>query len=183
MKVCGLDEAGRGALAGPLVAAAVTNLNFEIRNLKDGKLLTPKKREEIYKIAVDGGVKIIIETILAEEINQIGIQKANIKIFENLIKKITASKYIVDGNLKIEGAESIVDADATIPEVVLAGIVAKVERDKIMKNLHEEFNLYSWDENKGYGTKKHIEAINQFGSCCYHRNIFVSTALSHLPAH
>lgn len=175
MIICGLDEAGRGALAGPLVAAAVIGA---IPNIKDGKLLSAKQRNEAYKNLVNSGARIIIETISVEEINRFGIQEANMRIFYKLMARIAANKYIVDGNLKISGAESIIDADATIPEVILAGIVAKVERDKIMQGLHAEYPSYFWAENKGYGTKKHIEAIRSFGSCCYHRSVFVATALS-----
>lgn len=180
-QICGLDEAGRGALAGPLVAAAILlngELRFENGELKDGKLLSPKQREAIYEKLKNIGAQIIIETISVEEINNIGIQAANVQIFYKLISQIFANKYIIDGNLKIEGAQSIIDADATIPEVILAGIVAKVERDKIMRGLHIENQNYLWDENKGYGTKKHIEAIKKFGSSCHHRTLFVSTALS-----
>ena len=175
MRICGLDEAGRGALAGPLVAAAVIGT---LTNIKDSKLFSAKQRENIYERLIVSRAEIVIETISVEEINKIGIQNANIQIFYKLISRIHANKYIIDGNLKIDGAESIIDADATIPEVILAGIVAKVERDKIMKRLHQEFNYYSWDENKGYGTKKHIQAIRQFGSCYHHRAVFVKTALS-----
>lgn len=180
MIVCGLDEAGRGALAGPLTAAAVSNLQFSIRNLKlkDGKLLTGQQREKIYKRLKKSGAEIQMEVISTRSINNHGIGWANREIFKRLIRKIPADRYIVDGNLKIRKAESIVDADATIPEVILAGIVAKVERDKIMRRLHKEFRHYHWKVNKGYGTSKHLEALKKCGPCRYHRSVFVTTALS-----
>ncbi|MCL4397922.1 ribonuclease HII [Patescibacteria group bacterium] len=189
MVICGLDEAGRGALAGPLMAAAVV-INQETKHkiqkdkLKDGKLLTALEREEICRRLRKSGAIILVETISARSINNHGIGWANKEIFRRLIKKVETDKYIVDGKLKIgrvagktDRIQSIVDADATIPEVILAGIVAKVERDKIMRQLHKEFRRYHWKINKGYGTKKHLAAIQKYGPCRYHRDIFVTTAL------
>lgn len=174
MRLCGLDEAGRGALAGPLVAAAVIG---QVSKIKDGKLLSPNQRNEIYSRLKKSGAQIYIETISSRSINNHGIGWANKEIFKRLIKKVLADKYIIDGNLKIKGAQSVVNGDATIPEVILAGIVAKVERDKIMCQLHKSFHRYHWEVNKGYGTLKHIEAIKNHGPCRYHRVVFVTTAL------
>ena len=185
MQKSGLDEAGRGALAGPLVAAAVV-INEPIEKairerrerIKDGKLLKPAQREKIYSLIKDVGAEIFIEIISARQINNHGIGWANKEIFRRLIKKVSADSYIVDGNLKIRKAQSIVDADATVLEVILAGIVAKVARDALMREIHDGFPHYGWSVNKGYGTKSHIEALKQYGPCRYHRSVFVTTALS-----
>ncbi len=175
MKLCGLDEAGRGALAGPLVASAIIG---KLSRIKDGKLLKAEERQKIYRRLKKSGAEIYVEVISVRSINNHGIGWANRVIFKRLIKKIVADKFIIDGNLKIRGTESIVDADATIPEVILAGIIAKVERDKIMRELHKKFRRYHWKINKGYGTRKHLEALKKYGPCHYHRSVFVTTALA-----
>ncbi len=189
-RICGLDEAGRGAVAGPLVAAAVILASPPAKiahlsetPLKDSKLLKSGQREKLCRALLRTGAEVSLEVISARQINNRGVGWANREIFKRLIRKVTADKYIVDGNLKIkvqgksERIRSQVAADATIPEVILAGNVAKVERDKIMSDLHKDFRRYHWKINKGYGTKKHLGAIRQYGTCRYHRTVFVTTAL------
>lgn len=190
-RVCGLDEAGRGALAGPLVAAAVI-LPCTVRiisrrskiKIRDSKLLSAQQRNIIYKTLKKLHIDITIEVISARTINNHGIGWANRQVFRRLIKKIDADEFIVDGNLKIgricektDRIRSIVNADATIAEVMLAGIVAKVQRDKLMRLLHHQFPKYHWKRNVGYGTVQHIKAIRQYNVTYYHRNIFVTTAM------
>ncbi|TSC85442.1 MAG: ribonuclease HII [Microgenomates group bacterium Gr01-1014_16] len=108
---------------------------------------------------------------------------ANKQIFKKLIRRIEADKYIVDGNLKISvqrlasSVQSVIKADTKIPEVMAASIVAKVVRDQHMKKLHDEYVMYGWKSNKGYGTKYHINAIREHGMSRYHRSVFVTTAL------
>lgn len=191
MKICGIDEAGRGALAGPLVAAAVI-LPFSVSKLRraaktpirDGKTLTKGQRERIYRALTKLGAKIHVEIVSTRRINNRGIQRANREAIRALIKRVEADRYIVDGKIRIgrvrgktHNIQTKVDADATIPEVILAGIVAKVERDNIMQELHHQFPLYHWKSNAGYGTKTHISAILANGSSLYHRSIFVTTAI------
>jgi ribonuclease HII len=189
--VCGLDEAGRGALAGPLVAAAV-NLNrastgyiskFRIP-IRDSKVLSKKSREIIYQNIIDYRIEFITGIIEVDEINSIGIGASNIRIFQNLIREISADYYIVDGNLKLgypedKNVRCFPHADAVYPAVILAGIVAKVTRDRIMAGLHRQISVYGWQRNCGYGTTLHINAIRKYGINKYHRNIFVQTALKH----
>lgn len=190
-RLCGLDESGRGALAGPLVAAAVilpcSHHKLSCRagfKLRDGKLLTAKQRSKVYSVLKRLKAEVTIEVISARSINNHGIGWANREIMRRLIKKVEVDKYIVDGKLKlgrIAGkagkVKSVVDADATVTEAICAGIIAKVERDKLMRQLHRQFPKYHWRNNAGYGTKKHLKAIEAYSLTYYHRNIFVTTAL------
>lgn len=190
-RLCGLDEAGRGALAGPLVAAAVIlpccrNTISRRANitLRDGKLLRAPQRQKIYSVLKKLKAEIFVEVISTRSINNHGIGWANREIFRRLIKKIKSGRFIVDGNLKLgriagktNKVKSVVDADATIPEVIAAGIVAKVERDKIMSGLHNKFPHFGWKKNAGYGTPAHITAIRKYNTTRFHRGIFVTTAL------
>lgn len=178
-----MDECGRGPLAGPLVAAAtILNIEWGMLNveLNDSKKLSDKQRNELYKKLIETRVIIEIESISVLEINTKGIGWANVEVFKRLVKRMKADKYIVDGSLKIEGATSIVKADTKIPEVMAASIVAKVTRDRIMRDLHSKYPNYGWDTNVGYGTKKHIEALREHGPTEHHREVFVRTALKNL---
>jgi ribonuclease HII len=186
-RLCGLDEAGRGALAGPLVAAAVILPKRVHCKLRDGKLLNPNQRQKVYSVLKKLKAEIFIEVISTRSINNHGIGWANREIFRRLIKRIDSDRYIVDGNLRLgriagktKKVASIVDADATIPEVISAGIVAKVERDKIMTGLHKEFPHFGWKNNAGYGTSAHILAIHKYNTTRFHRGIFVTTAIKRL---
>lgn len=176
--VYGLDEAGRGAFAGPLVAACVVLKNENIF-LRDSKKLSFLQREKAFVEISNNALLIDVEVINVHDINNFGLGRANIQIFENLITRNRGTKYIVDGNLKFQNKKitSMIDADAKIPGVMAAGIVAKVTRDRIMQKLHKEFPSFDWFNNKGYGTKFHIEALRQFGLTPHHRIQFVNTAL------
>jgi ribonuclease HII len=186
MIICGLDEAGRGALAGPLVAAGVIlNSKFKKYNieLKDSKKLNRQQRERIFKAIVASGSTLGTEIITARQINNRGIGWANMEIFKRLIKKIQADKYIVDGNLRIhqrdKNVRCVIKADATRKCVMAASIIAKVTRDRLMQELHGEHPKYGWRMNAGYGTNYHITAIKESGVVRYHRSVFVTTALNH----
>ena len=178
MVVCGMDECGRGALAGPLVACAIVlKAQYSILRLKDSKQLSIKQRNELYKQIINRAEVVRVEFISARQINNRGMWWANKEIFRKLIRSIRADKYIVDGNLKIKRATSMVKADTKVPEVMAASIVAKVTRDKFMKELHLKYPKYGWQTNVGYGTDHHIRAISEHGSIHYHRSVFVTTAL------
>ncbi|KKT58839.1 MAG: Ribonuclease HII [Candidatus Amesbacteria bacterium GW2011_GWB1_47_19] len=184
MSICGLDEAGRGALAGPLVAAAtVLNSQCSVLKLNDSKRLNKRQRERLYQQIIDSGAEVAVEIITARQINNRGMGWANKEVFKKLIKKIDADKYIVDGNLRIRvngksnRIKSVIKADETRKCVMAASIMAKVVRDEYMKKLHDKHMIYDWDKNAGYGTKKHIEAIKEFGMIHYHRSVWVTTAL------
>lgn len=185
MIVCGLDEVGRGALAGPIVGAAVIlNSKSKILNpkLRDSKKLNYKQREEANKLLFESGANIHVESISVNLINKYGIGWANKELFKRLISSINADKFIVDGNLMInikgKNVVSLIKADDKVHEVMAASIVAKVTRDRIMKDLHWKYSEYGWVTNVGYGTKKHIQALRTFGVTKHHRDLFVRTALT-----
>ena len=184
MKICGLDEVGRGALAGPLVGAAtILNSQIPIHNLNDSKRLNRKQRERLFQEIVNSGAEIAVEIISARQINNRGMGWANKEIFKRLIKRVNADRYIIDGNLqvKVKGLskriKSVIKADQTRKCVMAASIVAKVTRDEHMRKLHNEHVMYGWEKNAGYGTKVHIEAIKEYGVVKYHRDVFINTAL------
>ena len=182
MIMCGMDEVGRGALAGPLVAAAtVLSPQRSTLKLNDSKKLIHDLRFKIYEKIKKSGAVIAVEEISARQINTKGMGWANKEIFRRLKNKIPADKYMADGNLKIAGITSVVKADTKIPEVMAASIIAKVWRDKHMIRLHDEHPIYGWQSNKGYGTKYHIAAIREHGITKYHRSKFVRTALMPHP--
>jgi len=192
IRICGLDEAGRGALAGPLVVAAVSmpsTFDFSKLNLKvpvkDSKKLSKRQREILFQVIKKHSLQIKVEVISVQEINKYGINWAEIEGFRRCILELDADEYIIDGKWRLDnlGAKTplvkcIIKADERIPAVLAAGIVAKVERDKIMKELHKRYPRYGWDRNTGHGTKYHIEAIRKYGICSEHRIQFVATALS-----
>jgi ribonuclease HII len=178
--ICGLDEVGRGALAGPMVLCAVCleeniNLKEKLKNFKfrDSKKMTRLQREDIFSVLTSLVVSFELETISVSEINEKGVGVCNRLGFERLISKVRADKYVVDGNLKINNAKSVVKADSFIDSVTAAGIIAKVIRDKMMYGLHNLFPEYDYLNNVGYGTKKHIEAIKKFGKTEHHRDLFL----------
>ncbi len=195
MLLCGLDEAGRGPLAGPLVAAAVIlpeNLAFTARFPKvrfgDSKKLSMRQREAAFELIAQNALALKVEIISVADIDQNGIGWANKAIFQRLINLIDADRYVVDGNLKLKvpygkDVQSVIRADQTEQAVSAASIVAKVTRDRIMRELHEQHPLYHWDTNRGYGTDEHIAAIRLYGLTTEHRRQFVTTALNKPDRH
>jgi ribonuclease HII len=196
LQVCGLDEAGRGPLAGPLVAAAVIlppEFDFAARfpgiAFRDSKTMSLLQREKAYDLITANATTWKIARIDVDTINANGIGWANRTIFEQLISEIAADYsvdcYIVDGNLKLNApvqawgrVESRVRADASVQAVSAAAILAKVTRDRIMRELDAQHPDYGWARNRGYGTAGHIAAIRAHGRTAQHRTVFVDTALS-----
>jgi len=190
-RICGLDEAGRGALAGPMVVAAVIlNSDFNFKDaaprivVKDSKQLSNPQREKAYRVIEENSLAIEIEIMTVEEIETLGVGRANIEGFKRLIERVEANQYIVDGRWRFPDLGSktqlvtcMIDADETIPATMSAGIVAKYKRDLIMLELHNKHQVYGWDTNTGHGTQKHMEAITTYGTTEHHRQRFVETAL------
>ncbi|KKT30418.1 MAG: Ribonuclease HII [Candidatus Collierbacteria bacterium GW2011_GWC2_44_18] len=187
MKICGLDECGRGAFAGPLVAAAVI-INTDLVSfpsllpvpLRDSKKLTETQRIKIVSELPKLPVIYKIEEVSVSEINEYGMGWANQQIFERLISGIKSTVYIVDGNLKFANpsVRTLIKGDDKCYQVMLASVIAKVYRDNLMAKLHQDFPEYGWDRNSGYGTVEHIQAIKQFGQNLHHRSQYIATFVS-----
>jgi ribonuclease HII len=189
---CGLDEVGRGPLAGPLVAAAVVlppdlifSEAFPQLRFDDSKKLNSRQREAAADAIREVALALTVEAISVDEINAQGIGWANRTALERLIMRVDADRYTVDGNLKLANlgrktkhVRCVVRADGSDQAVIAASIIAKVTRDRIMRDLHLDFPVYGWDHNMGYGTQAHVAALREYGSCAHHRQRFVTTALA-----
>ena len=183
--VIGVDEAGRGPLAGPVVAAAVILKEYseELDEINDSKKLTEKKREKLYDIIMKNfDVAVGISTV--EEIDKLNILNADFLAMRRALKDLKSLKnekeytVLVDGNLKIKeyiGKQlPIVKGDAKSLSIAAASIIAKVTRDRLMKDLANIYPDYSFEKHKGYGTKAHIEAIKDKGAIeGVHRKVFL----------
>lgn len=180
--MCGVDEVGRGPLAGPVYASAVIFPDFEIEQVNDSKKLSAKKRENIFEILQKNNAIYSIGTATVEEIDKINILNATklamTRAIENL--NLKPDLILVDGNFAPNfdiKCQNIIKGDSISYSIACASIIAKVLRDKFMCSLHEKFNCYNFINNKGYGTQKHIEAIKKFGPCIYHRKSFLKKIL------
>ena len=176
--VAGVDEVGRGSLIGPVYAAAVVlNKTINIKLLKDSKSLTKSKREKLSKY-IKKNSEWSIGKASIKEIEKINILQASLLAMKRAIKKLKKkpSLVLIDGNklpkINNYNLKSIVKGDQKIPSISAASIIAKVTRDKIVINYGKKFKGYHWDQNCGYGTKKHIKAIKKLGVTKHHRKTF-----------
>lgn len=167
--LCGIDEAGRGPLAGPMVIAGVI-LHKDIDKLDDSKKLTPKKREELYDIIIDNSSYHIV-SVSNKQIDKLGLTLCIKDAIIDIMKNIKAKDYLMDGNsiFGIDGLRCLIKADQKIKEVSAASILAKVTRDRYMIDIAKKYPLYDFDKHKGYGTKAHIEAIKRYQFSDIHR--------------
>lgn len=176
--IAGLDEVGRGAFAGPVVAAAVIlPKDFKINGINDSKKLTHKKRAELSKYIKKHSNSYVICKVGIKFINKHGIGKATEKAFLNCIKRINKVEYLLIDGYKIKKYGSnnqmgIIHGDSLSVSIAAASIIAKVYRDNFMTKLHNKFPEYNFLENKGYGTKKHRDAIRKHGLSEIHRTSF-----------
>jgi len=175
----GCDEAGRGCLAGPVVAAAVIlPKNFKNEILKDSKILSEKKRELLRPIIEKEAIAWGVGIVSPEEIDEINILNASFLAMHRAVDKLKEipNLLLIDGNRfnKYKKTEHvcIVKGDGKYLPIAAASILAKTYRDDIMKAYHVEFPVYDWNKNKGYPTKAHRQAIRDFGSTNYHRKSF-----------
>lgn len=177
--VCGVDEAGRGPLAGPVCAAAVILPEGVIINgVNDSKKLSEKKRESLFDVIREQALSYSIAYATVDEIEEINILNATMLAMRRAIDglDIKADYAMIDGNkippLDID-AECIVKGDAKSMSIACASILAKVSRDRLLYKYAEEYPMYGFDKHKGYGTKVHREAILKYGPCPYHRKSFL----------
>ncbi|MCQ2476479.1 MAG: ribonuclease HII [Clostridia bacterium] len=182
--VCGIDEAGRGPLAGPVYAAAVIlPAGLEIPGLNDSKKLTEKKREELFDIITEKAVSYSIAFATAKEIDEINILQATFLAMRRAQEglDIPADYALIDGNrmppLAIDG-ETIIKGDAKSPSVAAASILAKVSRDRYMYELDKQLPQYCFAQHKGYGTKLHYECIEKHGISEHHRLTFLKKIIN-----
>jgi len=177
--ICGVDEAGRGPLAGPVVAAAVVfDSGTNIKGLADSKLLTPAQRYRVFSEIIDKAAGYSIAGVSCSVIDKINILQASLLAMRKAVEKLPVhpDKIYVDGKFTIPGVcinqAAVVDGDKLIVQVSAASILAKVARDAYMTGLANIYPGYGFERHKGYGTKKHIEILNKIGPCPIHRRSF-----------
>src|ERR1700741_1653952 len=177
--VAGVDEAGRAPLAGPVVAGAVIFLERRRvpKGLNDSKQMTPEAREEAFAAIMECGAIVGVGEASVDEIDLINIRQATHQAMARAVRAlgITAAFALVDGNDAPAlpcPCDTIVDGDARSVSIAAASIVAKVTRDRMMRELQEEFPGYGWFTNKGYSTEEHLEALSRLGPCRHHRRSF-----------
>ena len=185
--IAGVDEAGRGPLAGPIVAAAVIFYKTPPPDIpegfvKDSKKIAEKKREKAAKMIKKEACAIGVEVVSSAYIDNKGIAKANRRAFRGAVKKLRGSVdyVLLDGNKETEfdsPATTIVKGDSLSFSIAAASIIAKVHRDAIMQKLSKEFPHYGFEKNKGYGTREHMEAIRKYGPSKHHRVSFLRNIL------
>lgn len=177
MKLCGIDEAGRGPLAGPLVMAGVI-LNTAIVGLNDSKKLSEKKREILYDLIIANSSYKIVR-FSPEDLDMHGLSACLKKGLETILSSLKAEDYLFDGNSKfgVSGLRTLIKADALIPEVSAASILAKVTRDREMVAIDALYPHYGFAGHKGYGTTAHVQAIVKYGYCEIHRKSFTLKSL------
>jgi ribonuclease HII len=173
-----VDEAGRGPLAGPVVAAAVIlDERKRIRGLDDSKKLTPAVRERLFEEIHEKALCFAIAEANVEEIDRFNILQATMLAMKRAVEglRLKPSKVLVDGNrlpVLTVMAEAIVQGDAKVKAISAASILAKVHRDRLCQRLHEEHPHYGFDGHKGYPTPEHLAALRVHGACIHHRRSF-----------
>lgn len=181
--VCGVDEAGRGPLAGPVCAAAVIlPENTIIDGVNDSKKLSEKKHEVLFDVIKSSARSYCIAYATVEEIESMNILNATMLAMKRAVEglDVKADYAMIDGNrlpdLKID-SEFIIKGDAKSMSIAAASILAKVSRDRLLREYAKEYPEYQFDKHKGYGTKAHIEALKKYGPCPYHRMSFLGKIL------
>ena len=186
--VCGIDEAGRGPLAGPVVAAAVVlPEGYELSGLNDSKQLTARRREMLFEQLMQDAavVKCVAEASVAE-IDELNILRATHLAMRRAAEGLaTRPDFCLIDGLPVPSfplpSKALVKGDARCLSIAAASVLAKVTRDRIMQRLHEEFPHYGWDRNAGYGTRTHLRALAQAGSTPHPRRSFAPVAQAVLP--
>ena len=184
--VAGIDEAGRGPLAGPVVAAAVIFEKRRIpKGLNDSKQMTAEAREEAYLRIMERAVAVGVGEASVDEIDLVNIRQATHLAMARAVRALSQQPIfaLVDGNDPPPlpcPCETIVDGDAKCVSIAAASIIAKVTRDRVMAALHSEFPGYGWITNKGYSTEEHLAALIRLGPCLHHRRSFAPVAARYM---
>jgi ribonuclease HII len=180
--IAGVDEAGRGPLAGPVVAAAVMlDERYPIRGLADSKQLGPRRREQLFDEIRAKALCCSIAQASVEEIDRLNILQATLLAMQRAVQglRLKPAKVLVDGNrlppLDVL-AQAVVSGDSLVPAISAASIVAKVTRDRLLVDLHAQHPGYGFDRHKGYGTAQHLQALQALGPLEVHRRSFAPVA-------
>lgn len=170
--LCGIDEAGRGPLAGSLVMAGVV-LKNPVVGLMDSKKLSEKKREALYPLVIENSEYHIV-SFSAQEVDALGISKCIHKGLQSIQEHLPNVEYLFDGNstFGVENITTMIKADDKIAEVSAASILAKVTRDREIVEMAKKYPEYGFEKHKGYGTKSHLEALVKYDRCPIHRKTF-----------
>jgi ribonuclease HII len=185
--IAGIDEAGRGPLAGPVVAAAVIlPPGYEHSEINDSKKLSPRQRGKLYETITRDAVSIGIGVVEAPEIDVVNILQATLAAMKEAVLALSPPPdyLLIDGLNRIDlntPQETIISGDSRSLSVAAASIVAKVSRDRLMEMYHRQFPQYNFLRNKGYGTREHREAILKYGRSKIHRRSFRVTGIDDLP--
>jgi ribonuclease HII len=179
VNVCGVDEAGRGPLAGPVCAAAcILPVGLEIPGLDDSKKLSPQKREELYDIIVSSAITFGIAFASVEEIESLNILNATFLAMNRAIEQLfpQPALALIDGNrnsgIRIP-SRCVVKGDSLCADIAAASVLAKVTRDRYMLAMAKQYPLYGFEKHKGYGTVQHYAALRDYGPCPIHRPSFL----------
>lgn len=177
-RIAGIDEAGRGPLAGPVVSAAVIiPISLQIPGISDSKKLSPQKRDYLYEKIYDSAVSVGIGIVDPFEIDRINILQAALLSMAMAVENLAPQPdcLLIDGTFLISSTlpqEAIPKGDALSASIAAASIVAKVTRDRLMERYHEDYPQFEFSKHKGYPTKAHKQAIQKFGCCPIHRRTF-----------
>lgn len=177
--ICGVDEAGRGPLAGPVFAAAVIlPLDYEIDGINDSKKLSEKKRELLFDEIIEHAIAYSIQSCDHETIDKINILQATMLAMKKAVETLSVrpNMVFVDGNRLPKwdiASECLIKGDATSANIAAASILAKVSRDRFMMEMNKKYPEYRFDKHKGYPTKLHYEKIREFGPSEIHRRTFL----------
>jgi len=176
--IAGVDEAGRGPLAGPVVAAAVVfPPGYSNPEINDSKKISPSRREKLFPVIENDALSIGMKVVEADIIDQVNILQASLQAMREAVLELSTSPdfLLVDGLHRIPiitPQKPLVRGDSLSVSIAAASIIAKVTRDRIMEMYHRQYPHYNFQKNKGYGTREHLNAIRQFGICKIHRQSF-----------
>ena len=177
--VCGVDEAGRGPLCGPVAAAAcILPTGLVIEGLNDSKKLTEKKREQLYDQIIENAIAYAVVLGSVEEVNETDILSTTLHAMRRAIDSLSpkADFALIDGNITRDftlPCRAVVHGDAISPSIAAASILAKVTRDRICMELDAKYPMYGIAKHKGYGTKAHMDALREYGPCEIYRTKFI----------